>query len=137
MSRVEKEFNRFDLRSYKKNQNEIGCMIPGIRNIPSVGSRPTRGGDPLIKMQQDMLNSAATPQLKKNHTAAQLQANSSPSIVSDDKSKRERVKAERRTEMAMSQSNLYNPITNPLPGYQQNPYLLKQRSPTSTQGTFN
>lgn len=39
--------------------------------------------------------------------------------------------------MAMSQSNLYNPITNPLPGYQQNPYLLKQRSPTSTQGTFN
>ena len=52
MSRVEKEFNRFDLRTYKKNQNDINCMIPGIRNIPSVGSQPTRGGDPLIKMHQ-------------------------------------------------------------------------------------
>lgn len=97
MSRVEKEFNRFDLRTYKKNQNDINCMIPGIRNIPSVGSQPTRGGDPLIKMHQQMLNSAsftdtntASPMMKKNNTTATLvtPANgNSPSIVSDGKSK--------------------------------------------------
>ena len=32
----------------------------------------------------------------------------------------------------MSHTSMYNPITNPLPGYQQNPYLLRaQRSPAS------
>ncbi len=44
MSRVEKEMNRHDLRTYKKNETDLTCMIPGIRNIPSVGTQPTRGG---------------------------------------------------------------------------------------------
>lgn len=61
MSRREKEFNRDDLRGYKQNVNDINCMIPGIRNIPSVGTRPLRGGDKFIKMQMD-INSAAKPQ---------------------------------------------------------------------------
>ncbi len=60
MSRREKEFNRNDLRAYKNNVNEINCMIPGIRNIPSVGTRPLRGGDKFIKMQMD-INSNAKP----------------------------------------------------------------------------
>ena len=61
MSRREKEFNREDLRGYRQNVNDINCMIPGIRNIPSVGTRPLRGGDKFIKMQMD-INSAARPQ---------------------------------------------------------------------------
>ena len=43
---------------FKNNINDINCMIPGIRNIPSVGTRPLRGGDKYIKMQMD-INSAA------------------------------------------------------------------------------
>ncbi len=36
----------------------------------------------------------------------------------------------------MSHTSMYNPITNPLPGYQQNPYLLRnaQRSPDAAIG---
>ena len=53
--------NRVDLRTYKKHENIFDCMIPGIKNIPSVGSQPTRGGDNLIKIQQQI---AATGSLK-------------------------------------------------------------------------
>lgn len=48
------------MRMFKNNINDINCMIPGIRNIPSVGTRPLRGGDKYIKMQMD-INSAAKP----------------------------------------------------------------------------
>ena len=49
------------MRMFKNNINDINCMIPGIRNIPSVGTRPLRGGDKFIKMQMD-INSTAKPQ---------------------------------------------------------------------------
>ena len=48
------------MRMFKNNINDINCMIPGIRNILSVGTRPLRGGDKFIKMQMD-INSTAKP----------------------------------------------------------------------------
>lgn len=101
MSRVEKEMNRYDLRTYKKNENELNCMIPGIRNIPSVGSQPTRGGHQLIKMQQELLNSSSVKDVSrpgigtaKTNASAQVSSpigGNNASILADDKSKKLRV----------------------------------------------
>ena len=138
---------------FKNNINEINCMIPGIRNIPSVGTRPLRGGDKFIKMQMD-INSTAKPQepgalqpsqhnltidIHGTNNSDQTRANTvEPSrqggqipVTSSrmigwayDKGHRNSM----ADSAAVKPSNLYNPITNPIPSLQQNPYLRRNIS---------
>jgi hypothetical protein len=45
MTLQEKNINREDLRSYKnKDRNEVHALIPGIKNIPSIGTKPLMRG---------------------------------------------------------------------------------------------
>ena len=44
MTFQEKRINRNDLDHYKKYENSVNAMIPGINNLSSVGSRPLRKG---------------------------------------------------------------------------------------------
>jgi hypothetical protein len=42
---MEKKLNRADLRNYKnKKQPQIQSMIPGLNNIPSIGTNPLKRG---------------------------------------------------------------------------------------------
>lgn len=52
MTQVEKKLNIDDLRNYKNKQpTQVNSMIPGIKNIPSVGSKPLMRG--ALKMMED------------------------------------------------------------------------------------
>lgn len=52
MTYQEKKLNRVDLHSYKKKDlNTVHCMIPGIKNIDSVASKPLQRG--AIRMMED------------------------------------------------------------------------------------
>ena len=49
MTENERRFNKRDLSAYKVFENSMTAMVPGINNIPSVGSRPTcRGGKAIV-----------------------------------------------------------------------------------------
>lgn len=82
-----------------------------------------------------MLNSVSVKEMNrpevttaKTNASAQLGASpvkNSISIVADDKCKVNVNCIVRGMEQRMSHTSMYNPITNPLPGYQQNPYLMR------------
>ena len=44
MTAMEKRINKADLKHFKDKDSQVQAMIPGIHNIPSVGSGPTKRG---------------------------------------------------------------------------------------------
>lgn len=40
MTQMEKKMNRADLREFKNKKSHVNAMVPGIHNLPTVGSNP-------------------------------------------------------------------------------------------------
>ena len=49
MTGHEKKMNKKDLHDYKANEPYVQALIPGIHNIPSVGTSPLKRGVNLEK----------------------------------------------------------------------------------------
>lgn len=80
-------------------------MIPGLTNIPSVGSKPTCRGGKAILLSVESLN--------KSFDVKQV------ATVPKTSSK--------IADLVKGGSVKYDPIINPIPNYIQNPYILKQK----------
>ena len=55
MTQEEKRINKSNLHNYKANDHQIIAMIPGIYNIPSVGTSPTLRGRATLVTEGDEL----------------------------------------------------------------------------------
>lgn len=114
MTQMEKKLNSHDLKTFKNKKMEYEGMIPGIHNIQSVGSKPI-----LRKANDDMYD----------------QTKNSPSFMTKELNKsykdlRSSIKP--LTDFSKTNSpekkDRYDPITNPVPFINQNPYISKEKS---------
>ena len=115
MTYEEKRMNKLGLEHFKSNQpKEFDALIPGINNFSTVGSSPLRRG-------------GATQVLARAEDDARLigasqSAKMLPQLWAEDaKSKLLMAKAEG------IDPDKYNPITNPIPWVNQNPYVSKEK----------
>mmetsp|Transcript_22640 Transcript_22640/g.25489 ORF Transcript_22640/g.25489 Transcript_22640/m.25489 type:complete len:509 (-) Transcript_22640:532-2058(-) len=138
MSHSERKVNRKDLQSFKYAGSESGhSMIPGfgfsnhLKTLRASGSQPSlrHHSSSGFESPKGVINSKGFNQ-------------SSSSFSPVNPAKTEAKKRERVKEMSVASSSLnktvfpnrntdnfdtsYNPITNPIPNYNQNPYLSKQ-----------
>ena len=97
-------------------------MIPGIFNLPSIGSKPTcRGGRMII-------NSIDIYKAKINDNLRKMNGSINNEMVNNSPNKRSILTIDilLASELNKSAGNIHNPITNPISGYSQNPYINKQ-----------
>lgn len=114
MTQMEKKLNKPDLKLYKQKQVGYQGMVPGIHNLNSVGSKP------LLRIAKDEVYDTAVH---------------SPSFAKNDLSKsykdfKNSMKPlENHTNPASpARNDRYDPITNPIPFLNQNPYISKQKT---------
>ena len=55
MTQEEKLFNKSNLHNYKANEHHLKAMIPGIYNLPSIGTSPTLRGKATLETEGDDL----------------------------------------------------------------------------------
>lgn len=121
MTHMEKKLNAKDLRTYKNKEGEYEGMVPGIHNIQSVGSKPLLRKanedtyDPSKKQPEFMLGDL-------NRSYKELKTSVKPL---EDFTKPESTK----------NTNRYDPITNPVPFVNQNPYIMKEKTMIGGQGS--
>lgn len=123
MTQVEKQLNYNDLETFKQKKSEYEGMIPGIHNISSVGSKP------LLRVANDDLYQAAknqplftTKELNKSYK--DLRTSIKP--------------LENFTKTSLpTNRDKYDPITNPIPFVNQNPYILKEKVSIGGEGASN
>ena len=103
-----------ELNNYSQNQGESEGLIPGINNINSVGSKPL-----LRKANDDIYESA----------------NKFPGFMSKELNRSYKdLKSSIKPLEDFTQSNShkindkYDPITNPIPFVNQNPYIIKEKT---------
>ncbi len=122
-------------------------MIPGLNNVESVGSKPTcRGGRAIVNSSltvavspegksKPKLDTSFTPETKKEFANEDCTIAQSIGWVDSNPGSsplgRERGSA---TPLGCN-SRKYNPITNPIPGYMQNPYIMRERAMSQTQSS--
>lgn len=109
---MEKRFNKNDPTAPKDVNNYQG-MIPGIHNIQSIGSKPT-----LRRANDDMPDPSSynsLPSKQLNRSFKDLKNAVKPL---EDFTKIE----------SPTGNEKYNPITNPVPFFNQNPYISKEKS---------
>ncbi len=86
----------------------MSALIPGINNIASIGSRPT------CRIGKVIAGSLLTPIVSsKGMLAGVSRAGSS--------------RGSAMSNSPLSRSSIYNPISNPVPQFTQNPYIMRQR----------
>ncbi len=84
------------------NETAVAPLIPGISNISSVGSKPT------CRSGRSVLTTTGY---------ASLSPPKQPLRSGDGE----------RLQSPLGMSVGYNPITNPIPNFSQNPYILRQK----------
>lgn len=121
MTKMEKMLNKHDLKTFKNGKVEYEGMIPGINNIASVGSKP------LLRVANDDLydTSKNAPQFvtkELNKSYKDLRTSLKP--------------LEDFTQTKQSyQRDRYDPITNPIPFVNQNPYITKEKTLIGGEGS--
>lgn len=149
MTGHEKRMNKQDLRSYRQDEHTTHAMIPGLSHVQSVGSLPTKRVGQALSPAKPM----PSPQIKAtklnafktrngshqpSQSMGQLPAISQPqprpmtnlyssylgSQASNRLSKNE--EAALAFESAVDRSQ-HNPLTNPLGGAEDNPYISRQK----------
>ncbi len=121
MTHMEKRLNAKDLKTFKENKVEYEGMVPGIHNIQSVGSKPLLrtanedSYDPSKKQPEFMLNDL-------NQSYKELKTSMKP-LQDFSKSQTARNK------------DRYDPITNPVPFVNQNPYIMKEKTMIGGEGS--
>lgn len=122
MTDAEKRLNNNDLKSYKDKKNqEYQGMIPGINNINSVGSRP------ILRVANDEFYETST----KAPAFALKDLNRSYKNLHSTKSMVDRSKGS----SPVRKNDKYDPITNPIPFVNQNPYIMKEKTMIGGEGT--
>lgn len=121
MTYMEKKLNAKDLKTFKENKVEYEGMVPGIHNIQSVGSKPLLRKanedtyDPSKKQPEFMLG-------ELNKSYKELKTSVKPL---EDFSKANTARNQNR----------YDPITNPVPFVNQNPYIMKEKTMIGGEGS--
>lgn len=114
MTKMEKKLNKHDLRSYKEKKTDYEGMIPGIHNLNSVGSRPL-----LRKANDDLYDTS------KN--APPFVTNELNKSLKDLKTSIKPLEDFSKTNSPKKNEFRYDPITNPIPFVNQNPYINKEK----------
>ncbi len=109
--------NREDLKGYKKGDAQVFAMIPGIQNLNTVGASPLKRGAKNI-LDAGYYTSRQTAEGAKHPLSQSVKV--LPGLSSELKEELARKKEEVLPDK-------YNPITNPIPWYGQNPYISKER----------
>ena len=123
MTQVEKQINYNDLETFKQKKSEYEGMIPGIHNIASVGSKP------LLRVANDDLYQAAKNQpyfatKELNRSYKDLKSSIKP--LGDFSQSTKVIKSDK-----------YDPITNPIPFVNQNPYIIREKVAIGGEGASN
>ncbi|CAI2364926.1 unnamed protein product [Moneuplotes crassus] len=121
MTNMEKKLNAKDLRTLQDNKVEYEGMVPGIHNIQSVGSKPL-----LRKANEDIYDpSKKQPEFMIkdfNKSYKELRTSIKP--------------AEGFSKVHTTKNqNRYDPITNPVPFVNQNPYIMKEKTMIGGEGS--
>jgi hypothetical protein len=112
-AQIQKNINNKNMNGYGNNAEPQG-MIPGIHNLQSIGSKPT-----LRRAQDDMADPSAFSNMPaKSSNKSYKNLMSSVKSVADFTSR----------ESPIRKSTKYDPITNPIPAFSQNPYILKEKA---------
>ena len=118
MTYEEKRMNKLDLEHFKSNQpKEFDALIPGINNLSTVGSSPLRRGGATQVLARVLPSDEDALLIGTSQSAKVLPQR----WVEDAKGKLLLAKAEG------VDPDKYNPITNPIPWVNQNPYVSKER----------
>lgn len=114
MTYMEKKLNGKDLKTFKQNKPVYEGMVPGIHNIQSVGSRPL-----LRKANEDVYEQSRNPSsfIPKQLNRSYKEVKNSMKPLGDFASTN-----------SPHKKDLYDPITNPVPFVNQNPYIMKEKS---------
>lgn len=117
MTHEEKRINRVDLLNYKSKESQMEAMVPGIHNLSTVGTSPLKRG------ARNIMSHSRLP------TANDLSALSlSQSMKTIQPFPNEQKEAIIKNKEEESNPSRYNPITNPIPWYNQNPYIKRERN---------
>lgn len=117
---MEKKLNHNDLKTFKQNKVEYEGMVPGIHNIQSIGSKPT-----LRRAMDDMgdsSNYASMPSKQLNRSSKDLRSSVKP------------LENFAQRDTTIIKNDRYDPITNPIPFVNQNPYILKEKTMIGGEG---
>jgi len=112
MTQNEKLLNKNDLQAFKNYETRVSGMVPGQRTSMYNGS-------PILKGAQDMVLSNSTSARELPKMASILAKRGSEGAYESNK--------EQRRSISPTNNGSYNPITNPIPSYNQNPYMSKER----------
>lgn len=114
MTEMERKFNHGDIGSGKQKKVEFQGMIPGIYNIESIGSKPT-----LRRANDDNDDTTSYNALaSRQHTKSYRDLRSSVKPLEDFT----------KFNKPAAKDDKYNPITNPVPFFNQNPYISREKS---------
>jgi len=106
MTNQEKHFNKGDLKGFKNSSPTSDMpMIPGINNVSKYGRFSTQPNSPKV--------------MDEHYTKFAQQVEKSP------KPKVEIAPSSPQVDFRSSSMTRYNPITNPVPYMNYNPYVLK------------
>lgn len=121
MTQIEKKMNKQDLKAFKQGKTDYEGMIPGIHNIDSIGSRPI-----LRKAHDDMYEASAKAPLfaSKDLNRSYKDLRKAIKPLDEFAATHSPEKGDRR----------YDPITNPIPFVNQNPYILKEKTMIGGEG---
>jgi len=142
MTYNEKKLNKKDLATFKNFGDNGNSLIPGVKNsVFAQDVVPTRASGSFINnLYSGGVNQAATspgsPYANSNGerlSPSKVQApvgnsNYRSFSASIDFSKPAGVSKLDSSFNSGNQKQSYNPVTNPVPGYNQNPYITKQRA---------
>lgn len=144
MTQMEKKLNNNDLKQFKQQKYEYQGMIPGIHNLQSVGSRPL-----LRKANEDIYESQSkAPSFMSKHlnrSSKDLRSNIKPledfghmhEHKNNDNFHKNKGSEDHYGMLSARHNDRYDPITNPIPFVNQNPYISKEKSLIGGEGTSN
>ncbi len=148
MTGHEKKMNKADLRSFRHDDHKVHSMVPGLSNIQSVGSLPTKRIGQVVSPERPV----PSPDIKKTNqfktrnrsmepnskSVASLPQISQPSprpmtnLYSAYMSQSRPTIMTRKEEAALTfergvDRSQHNPLTNPLNDNEGNPYIRRQK----------
>ena len=113
MTHMEKKLNNNDLKTFKQKKKEYEGMIPGINNLQSVGSKP------LLRTANDDL-------YEQSKNPSSLMTNDLRGSLKDLRGAVKPLEDFSVTKSPSKQAR-YDPITNPIPFVNQNPYIVHEK----------
>jgi hypothetical protein len=112
MTAEERQFNKKEINYFSNRQNSVEAMIPGINNLNTVGTSPLKRG------AVNMIQSARGEAHSRNGFSQSMK-----SLPMMNHSVLKTLPAQ-----PDDQPKNYNPITNPLPWHNDNPYVRKEQN---------